>query len=108
MWFSFFHPNKEAVDSSVVERYRNEVHRVVGVIDLHLTRTKSEYLVGNKASYADLSFVSWLNTLGFAGLDPTDGGKKNLAYKKWFDSLNQRKAVQEAREEQGIAMAEKK
>ncbi|EME77220.1 uncharacterized protein MYCFIDRAFT_191416 [Pseudocercospora fijiensis CIRAD86] len=55
-WFSFYHPEKLP---SVLDRYKAEVRRVLGVIDAHLTKTRQEYLVGEKLSYVDLMFVPW-------------------------------------------------
>ena len=51
--------HKEKGLTSVLERYENEVKRVLSVIELQLTRTGNEYLVGDKVCYADLMFVSW-------------------------------------------------
>lgn len=51
-------PDPEKVPSAV-ERYNNEVTRVCAVIDKHLKTTGQEYLVGDKYTYADLSFIPW-------------------------------------------------
>lgn len=32
---------------------------MTGVIDAHLQKEKSEWLVGDKCTYADLAFVPW-------------------------------------------------
>ena len=56
MWFLNSHPEKIP---SAVERYRNEALRVFGVLDGVLA--KQEWLVGNKCTIADLSFVQWNN-----------------------------------------------
>ncbi|KAF7185703.1 Glutathione S-transferase-like protein tpcF [Pseudocercospora fuligena] len=55
-WFSIYHPEKIP---SVLDRYKGEVRRVLGVIDAHLTKTGQDYLVGEKLSYVDLMFVPW-------------------------------------------------
>ncbi|KAK3689660.1 glutathione S-transferase Ure2-like protein [Podospora appendiculata] len=63
-WFKKFH--HENIPSAV-ERYIKEVHRVTNVLEGWLTEQKKLYpgsgdgpwLVGNKFSYADISFVSW-------------------------------------------------
>lgn len=44
---------------SAQERYKNEVKRVLGVIESHLARTGRSYLVGGKLCFADLMFVPW-------------------------------------------------
>jgi hypothetical protein len=43
----------------VLERYGAEIWRVTGVLDAHLKKTGGEWLVGEKCTYADLSFVPW-------------------------------------------------
>jgi glutathione S-transferase len=43
----------------VLERYGNEIWRVTGVLDAHLKKVEGEWLVGDKCTYADLSFVPW-------------------------------------------------
>jgi glutathione S-transferase len=53
-WFQRFHPEKV---QSAVDRYNNEIRRVLGVLDSVLS--KQEYLVGGKVTIADLSFVPW-------------------------------------------------
>ena len=52
-YFTNFHSEKLP---SAVERYRSEIVRVCGVLDGVLA--KREWLVGNKPSVADLSFVT--------------------------------------------------
>jgi glutathione S-transferase len=42
---------------SAISRYRNEVRRVLGVLNMALEGKK--YLVGDKVTIADLSFVPW-------------------------------------------------
>lgn len=50
--FFKYHPAKYP---SAIERYRNEILRVFGVLDGVLS--KQTWLVGNKITIADLSFV---------------------------------------------------
>jgi len=57
VWFSLYHSEKNL--TSVLDRYGNEIKRVIGVIDAHLKKTGTEYLVGDKVTYADLSFIPW-------------------------------------------------
>lgn len=54
-WFLFYHPEKVP---SALERYRNETKRVFGVLESVLS--KQEWLVGGKATVADISFVSYV------------------------------------------------
>jgi glutathione S-transferase len=51
----------------VIDRYKNEIRRVFGVLDDVLSQR--DYLVGNKATIADLSFILW-NTIGVNNLGP--------------------------------------
>lgn len=53
-WFQKFHPEKV---QSAIDRYRNEIHRVCGVLDSVL-QTR-DWLVGDKCTYADLAFIAW-------------------------------------------------
>ena len=52
--FNVLHPEKLP---SAIERYSNEVKRVLGVLEQAL-RGK-QWLVGDKCTYADLAFVTW-------------------------------------------------
>lgn len=54
-WFTYFHPEKLP---TVIDRYKNEVKRVLGVLNGVLT--KQPWLVGEKVTIADLSFISYV------------------------------------------------
>ena len=51
-WFNFFHPEKIA---SAQERYKNEILRVLGVLDGVLAG--QPWLNGGRCTIADLSFI---------------------------------------------------
>jgi glutathione S-transferase len=70
-WFQKFHPEKLP---SAVERYNNEIKRVFGVLDSVLAKQK--YLVGDKVTIADLSFIPW-NAGVVTGLVPDLEFEKN-------------------------------
>lgn len=53
-WFTKFHAEK--IDSAI-ERYLEQIKRVLYVLDKHLNG--KEWLVGDKCTFADLSFVPW-------------------------------------------------
>ena len=53
-WFQNYHAEKIP---SAIERYNNEIKRVFGVLEEVLS--KQEYLVGDKVTVADLSFIPW-------------------------------------------------
>ncbi|KAJ6115809.1 hypothetical protein N7523_006226 [Penicillium sp. IBT 18751x] len=64
-WFVNYHSEKI---QSAVDRYVNEAKRVTGVLEACLAKQKEAdkdnigdgpWLVGNKISYADLSFIPW-------------------------------------------------
>ena len=71
VWFQKAHPEKIP---SAIERYNNEIKRVFGVLDAVLSKQK--YLVGNKVTIADLSFVPW-NTGVITWLIPDIDIEKN-------------------------------
>ncbi|KAK3711321.1 hypothetical protein LTR37_009701 [Vermiconidia calcicola] len=99
-WFVLYHP--ENIDSCL-ERYGNEIRRVLGVIDSHLKKTGREYLVGDKCSYADLAFVPWHWLL----ISPPHIMGENFAQEwekeyptcwKWSQTLLERPSVKKCRE----------
>ncbi|KAI0670748.1 glutathione S-transferase [Trametes maxima] len=55
--FVRYHPERIP---SATERYQKEVLRVLGVLDGVLS--KREWLVGNKLTVADISFITWVAT----------------------------------------------
>jgi glutathione S-transferase len=54
VWFARYHSEKV---QSAIDRYLNEIRRVSGVLERALQG--KEYLVGDRFSYADVSFVPW-------------------------------------------------
>jgi glutathione S-transferase len=92
-WFARFHPEKLP---SATERYVNEIVRVFGVLDEGLTRNGTGWLVGNKCTYADLSFVTWaiigeglLQELGRAD----ELKETHPRYTTWLKSMKEREKV---------------
>ena len=67
VWFTKYHPEQLP---SAVARYVKEIKRVTGVLEGWLAKQKEIYggegdgpwLVGNKLSFADLSFIPWQKT----------------------------------------------
>ena len=78
---------------SAIERYANEIKRVTMVLNNALKG--KEYLVGDKCTYADLSFVTWAVIAPFAmGEDhKLDLKSEYPAYASWMDRLMARPAV---------------
>lgn len=60
------HPDKP---TSVIERYTKQAERVMGVIDVSLEGKK--WLVGDKCTFADLSFFMWNQIIPTSMLYPT-------------------------------------
>jgi glutathione S-transferase len=71
---------------SAVERYTNEIKRVTGVIDAHLKKTGTPYLVGDKLTYADLSWVPWQN-IAHSLLKDWDYKTELPHYAAWIEKL---------------------
>lgn len=112
MWFTHFHPVKNI--ESVLERYGNEVKRIVGVIEGHLQKERkrgpgddgSTFLVAGKCTYADLAFVTWdvllLSRLFTEGFD----AKADFPlFEQWHDTIINRPAVKKALEMREHCMA---
>jgi len=93
-WFSNFHAEKLP---SAEERYANEIRRVVGVIDAHLKKQGTPYLVGDKATYADLAWVTWNSLLGWLTPD-FDTAKEFPVFHAWHERLVNRPAVKKVLE----------
>lgn len=88
-WFSHFHTEKIP---SVLERYSKEILRVNGVIDLHLGKQGTEYLVGNKCTYADLMFVPYARALAII-IAPEIDTTVHTRYTEWIERMYARPAV---------------
>lgn len=99
VWFTRYHPEKV---QSAVDRYANEVKRVTGVIDAHLKKQKTDYLVGDKLTYADLMFVPWAVLI--AGLDSVNLSEFET-YAAWLKRLTDRPVVANILKQRKEAMA---
>lgn len=95
-WFARFH--KEKIPSAI-ERYFNEIDRVTGVLDGVLAKQKTEgedgpWLVGNKFSYADLSFLSWYDAISNAKLlEENSLENKYPHFKRWIANIAARPKI---------------
>lgn len=90
-WFEMFHQEKLP---SAIERYRNEIKRVIGVIDAHLTKQGTEYLVGDRVTYADLMFILYFTNM-LAVMAPEVDTSEWKQYTAWLGRLCARPAVAE-------------
>ena len=106
MWFIRFHP--ERVESAI-RRYRDEMLRVLGVLNSALAG--KTYLVGEKCTYADLSFVTWDQAIPVAFADDyaaLELDKKYPSYWAWKERLLARPAVKKILAEKAETMAKRK
>lgn len=52
-----------------INRYQNETRRLYRVLDEHLSKSSSGYLVGSKCTIADIAHWGWIAAAGMAGVD---------------------------------------
>lgn len=104
-WFKHFHSEKNI--TSAIERYGNEIKRVLGVLDKHLKKHGTGWLVGDKCTYADLSFVTWDMMLPFLMGDELNTEKDFPDYHAWNQRLMARPAVKKVAEEKQRVVASK-
>lgn len=76
-----------------VNRYVNETRRLYRVLDDHLAKSKSGYLVGDRATIADISHWGWVAAAGWAGIDIEEF--PNL--KAWEERMAARPALEKGR-----------
>jgi len=103
-WFTFYAEEKP---QSVLDRYGAEIWRVTGVIDATLKKSGGEWLVGDKCSYADLSFVPWYwlcPAIMGEGFNKEWESKYPTSW-AWYQRMQARSAVKKAREDREKAMA---
>ncbi|KAJ2973579.1 hypothetical protein NQ176_g6527 [Zarea fungicola] len=102
VWFTKYHPEKL---ESARERYRKEARRIVGVIDRHLNKQKTEYLTGSVASYADLMFVPWNIALEMLLPEGTDLATEFPNFNSWWQKILARPMVAKVLAEREKAIA---
>ncbi|OBT71344.1 hypothetical protein VF21_09762 [Pseudogymnoascus sp. 05NY08] len=72
-----------------INRYQNETRRLYGVLDKHLEKSSSGYLVGDRCTIADIAHIGWISSAAWAGIEIEDF--PNL--KAWRDKMQARPAV---------------
>ncbi len=102
-WFTRFHPEKL---QSAQDRYINEIRRVSGVLNRALEG--QEWLVGGKYSYADVSFVTWYESVAAIVADVFDISKEFPNLRAWLDRIKARPAVANVLKARAEKAAEKK
>ncbi|KIX99406.1 uncharacterized protein Z520_04982 [Fonsecaea multimorphosa CBS 102226] len=105
-WFILYHEEKL---QSAIDRYLREIRRVVGVLDRYLQ--DREYLVGDKFTIADLSFITWNMLVPWlfsrgASKQTLDIEKEFPAYNAWQQRMMARPAVIKVVNDRKAAMAE--
>ncbi|KAJ4030284.1 hypothetical protein NW761_014390 [Fusarium oxysporum] len=113
MWFTYFHQKRNV--ETAISRYGEQSRRIMKVINEHLRKRRQElkldidspvWLVGDRCTYGDLSFVPW-NILLLTALFPDEELKPEQNYPEWFkwhQEMIARPAVAEALEERAHAM----
>lgn len=81
---------------TAIERYQKEAKRVVGVLNGHLTKHGTGYLVGDKLTYADLAFVPWNDLLPKNVVPGWDTATEAPAYTEWHAKMMERESVKNA------------
>lgn len=105
MWFERYHQEKLP---SAQRRYRDQVLRVYDVLDRALEGR--DYLVGDKCTYADISFIAWDHRFqavfkeGELSIGELEKNYPN--YFRWHKAVAARKVVIEVLEENDRADAE--
>ena len=100
-WFSKFHTEKLP---SAIERYLKEVQRVIGVLETHLAKEGTEYLVGDKITYADLMFLPYFHILRV--VDSELDIKDWKAVNAWLERIKGRPAIANVIKKWDVVIAE--
>jgi glutathione S-transferase len=100
-WFKLFAPDP---DPMAITRYTDEVNRVSSVLERCLEQQKKKHstadgpwLVGNRYSYADVSFIPWQVVMEVALKDVYDMGKFPHL-QDWYNRITSRDAVRKVLE----------
>ncbi|KAF4454918.1 putative glutathione s-transferase protein [Fusarium austroafricanum] len=112
MWFTHFHHKKNV--ETAITRYAEQSRRMLQVIDRHLHKRRQElklesdtpaWLVGDKCTYADLSFVPWhfLFPALFVG-ERFEPEKEFPEFFRWSQELNKRQSVAQVIDERTKCM----
>ncbi|KAL2756321.1 hypothetical protein ACRALDRAFT_1081774 [Sodiomyces alcalophilus JCM 7366] len=96
-WFRMHHPERV---QSAIDRYTNEIRRVLGVLNTALEG--KEWLVGDKMTFADMAFVSY-NSLVHMALDcqPEDALKEYPNVDAWHQRMASRDSWKKVTEMKG-------
>ncbi|KAJ5956939.1 hypothetical protein N7501_011218 [Penicillium viridicatum] len=99
VWFKR-QPNS---DPSAIARYSNEIRRVTSVLDKALQG--HQWLVGDKCTYADLSFVPWQDILSMFHGDQVETITRDFPnVAAWMGRMRAREDVKKVLQEKALAM----
>ncbi|KAM0546770.1 hypothetical protein ACHAPJ_010699 [Fusarium lateritium] len=101
MWFTVYHTEKLP---SVIDRYVSEINRVSSVLDGVLQQ--KAFLVDDKFSYADASFVMWYVIMGLFA-DKVNLEKDCPFVQAWLQRMNARPSVKKVLKDREVAMGAK-
>ncbi|MCJ1453362.1 hypothetical protein MMC28_003709 [Mycoblastus sanguinarius] len=91
-WFNVLHPEKLP---SAIERYTNEVRRVLDVLEGCLAG--KQWLVGDKCTFADLSFVTWNDRMDMVmGVPDSKPLEKYPNVEAWHNRMTSRDSLKTA------------
>ncbi|KAJ5132769.1 hypothetical protein N7448_006927 [Penicillium atrosanguineum] len=111
-WFIKYHGEKV---QSAVDRYVNEAKRVTGVLEARLAKQKEAnkdnlengpWLVGNKVSYADVSFIPWQRAASSALTENGFSEEEFPLVRDWLQRMYAQKGVQAVLDSADEQMAE--
>ncbi|KAF4954833.1 hypothetical protein FSARC_12009 [Fusarium sarcochroum] len=102
VWFTVYHPEKLP---GVIDRYVSEIHRVSGVLDDGILQ-QNAFLVDDKFSYADASFVMWYAIMGLFA-DKVNLEKNFPFVHAWLERMNARPSVTKVLKDREVAMGAK-
>lgn len=87
-----------------IKRYSDEIRRVTSVLDKALEDRL--WLVGDKCTFADLSFVTWQDLLGFISPDQVEDFAREFPnVEAWMGRMKERADVKKVLDEKQQAMA---
>lgn len=87
----------------VIKRYSDEIRRVTSVLDKALEDRL--WLVGDKCTFADLSFVTWQDLLGFISPDQVEEFAREFSnVEAWMGRMKERADVKKVLDEKQQAM----
>jgi glutathione S-transferase len=72
-----------------MKRYVNETRRLYSVLEEHFKKSKSQYLVNNRITIADITHIGWVLWAGWAGVDI----EEYPLLKAWRDRMMENPAV---------------